>query len=191
MLYNIVLFVHILGMVVMFAAIGILFTAMVSMLHAKERENVLQWSTLAVKLDGLMPLSTLLILAPAVYLVFAGWGWEVAWINVSLAVLVAISLMGPMINLRRLKKIMDAANSETESVLSAALLSKVRDRVLWNSVSIMTMLTVGILFLMVVKLPLLGSLITMGIAVMAGLGLANILLAKVKAEASPDTAVIK
>ncbi|RNF39003.1 hypothetical protein [Planococcus salinus] len=191
MLYNVVLFVHIFGAVVMFMAIGILFTAMISMLHAKGREQIVQWSSLAVKLDGLMPLSTLLILVPAVYLVFAGWGWGIAWINVSLAILVANSIVGPIVNLRRLKVILQAANSETDSVLSTALMGKVRDRVLWSSVSIMTMLTVGILFLMAVKLPLLGSLVTMVIAAAAGLVLANVLLARTKPATSPDTAAIK
>lgn len=189
MLYNIVLFVHILGAVLMFIAMGILFTAMISMLHAKEKDEVHKWSALAVKLDGLMPLSTLLIIAPALYLVFSAWGWGVAWINVSLALFVVMSVMGPMINLRRLKSIMDAASSETGTVPSAALLSKVRDRALWNSVSVMSMLTVGILFLMAVKLPLLGSLETIGFAVIAGFVLANVLLAKFKTADTPNPAM--
>ena len=189
MLYNIVLFVHILGAVLMFIAMGILFTAMISMLHAKEKDEVHKWSALAVKLDGLMPLSTLLIIAPALYLVFSAWGWGVAWINVSLALFVVMSVMGPMINLRRLKSIMDAASSETGTVPSAALLSKVRDRALWNSVSVMSMLTVGILFLMAVKLPLLGSLATIGFAVIAGFVLANVLLAKFKTADTPNPAM--
>ena len=173
----------------MFIAMGILFTAMISMLHAKEKDEVHKWSALAVKLDGLMPLSTLLIIAPALYLVFSAWGWGVAWINVSLALFVVMSVMGPMINLRRLKSIMDAASSETGTVPSAALLSKVRDRALWNSVSVMSMLTVGILFLMAVKLPLLGSLETIGFAVIAGFVLANVLLAKFKTADTPNPAM--
>ncbi|TWT01431.1 hypothetical protein [Planomicrobium sp. CPCC 101079] len=188
MLYNVVLFLHILGAVIMFMAISILATAMLSMLHAKETEKIRLWSNLGVKIDALFPLSTLIILAPALYLVFSAWGWGMAWINVSLAALLANSFLGPVINLRRLKGILSAANAEMNEAPSAELLSKVRDRVLWTSVSIMTMVTVGILFLMAVKLPLLGSLITMLVAVAAGFVLANILLAKVKTAETPDTA---
>jgi uncharacterized membrane protein len=186
MLYNVVLFLHILGAVIMFMAIAILALSMISMLHSKDTENVKRWSGLAVKTDALFPLSTLLILAPALYLVFSAWGWETAWINVSLAALLGNSFLGPVINLRRLKGILAAAEAETDAVLSTALLNKVRDPVLWNSVSIMSMLIIGILFLMAVKLALWGSLITMAIAIITGLALAHFMLAKNKAETSAD-----
>lgn len=84
--------------------------------------------------------------------------------------------MGPAINLRRLKKFLTAANAETESVPSSSLLEKVRDRGLWNSVIIMTMLAVAILFLMTVKLALVGSLIVFGIAIILGFMVTNIVL---------------
>ncbi|WP_175557086.1 hypothetical protein [Planococcus glaciei] len=51
----------------------------------------------------------------------------------------------------------------------------------------MSMLVFGILFLMAVKLPLVGSLITMAIALVAGLVLARFMLAKTKPDTSADT----
>lgn len=187
MLYNVVLFLHILGAVIMFMAISILALSMLSLLHAKETEDVKRWSGLAVKTDALFPLSTLIIIVPALYLVFSTWGWGIAWINVSLAALLGTSFLGPIINLRRLKGILAAAEAETDSVPSSDLVRKVRDPVLWNSVSIMSMLVFGILFLMAVKLPLVGSLITMAIALVAGLVLARFMLAKTKPDTSADT----
>ncbi|MGI2328978.1 DUF2269 family protein [Planococcus sp. YIM B11945] len=188
MLYNVVLFLHILGAVTMFMAMAILTVAMLSMLQAKETIAIRQWSSLAVKTDALFPLSTLIILLPGLYLVFAAWGWGTAWINVSLAVLLVLSFLGPVINLRRLKGILEAAEFETETVPSAELMRKVRDRGLWTSVSTMAMLVVGILFLMAVKLPLIGSLVTMVIAAAAGIMLSNRILAKAKPTEAPDTA---
>lgn len=187
MLYNVVLFLHILGAVIMFMAISILALSMLSLLHAKETEDVKRWSGLAVKTDALFPLSTLIIIVPALYLVFSTWGWGIAWINVSLAALLGTSFLGPIINLRRLKGILAAAEAETDSVPSSDLVRKVRDPVLWNSVSVMAMLVFGILFLMAVKLPLVGSLITMAIALVAGLVLARFMLAKTKPDTSADT----
>ncbi|MGK7379334.1 hypothetical protein ACSFXN_15995 [Planococcus sp. 1R117A] len=187
MLYNVVLFLHILGAVTIFMAISILALSMISMLHAKGTEDIKLWSGVAVKTDALFPLSSLLILLPAFYLVFSAWGWGHAWINVSLVALLGNSFLGPVINLRRLKGILAAANIETDAVPSVGLLNKVRDPVLWNSVSIMFMLVVGILFLMAVKLTLWGSLITMAIAVVAGLALAHFMRAKTKAETTSDT----
>lgn len=187
MLYNVVLFLHILGAVIMFMAISILALSMISLLHAKETEDVKRWSGLAVKTDALFPLSTLIIIVPALYLVFSTWGWGIAWINVSLAALLGTSFLGPVINLRRLKGILAAAEAEADSVPSSDLVRKVRDPVLWNSVSVMAMLVFGILFLMAVKLPLVGSLITMAIALVAGLVLARFMLAKTKPDTSADT----
>ncbi|MFD1863028.1 DUF2269 family protein [Planococcus chinensis] len=187
MLYNVVLFLHILGAVIMFMAIAVLALSMLSMLHSKDTEDVKRWSGIAVKIDALFPLSTLLILVPALYLVFSEWGWGASWINVSLVALLGNSFLGPVINLRRLKGILAAAEAETDTVPSSGLMNKVRDRVLWNSVSIMTMLIVGILFLMAVKLALVGSLITMALAVAAGFALSNFILAKTRQETSTDT----
>lgn len=52
MIYNVMLFFHILGTVVMFVAVGITLTAMFGMLHAKKPEALCDWSSLAVKMDG-------------------------------------------------------------------------------------------------------------------------------------------
>ncbi|GKW47345.1 DUF2269 family protein [Planococcus sp. NCCP-2050] len=186
MLYNIVLFLHIAGAVIMFMAIAILALSMLSMLQSKDTENVKRWSGLAVKTDVLFPMSTLLIIVPALYLVFSTWGWGTAWINVSLAALLGASFLGPVINLRRLKGILAAAEAETDMVPSISLMNKIRDRVLWNSVSIMAMLAVGILFLMAVKLALFGSLITMVLAVAIGFGLAQFVLNKTRPETTAD-----
>lgn len=187
MLYNIVLFLHILGAVLMFMAIAVLALAMLSMLHSKTTENVKRWSGLAVKTDVLFPMSTLLILVPAFYLVISTWGWGTAWINVSLAALLGASFLGPVINLRRLKGILAAAEAETDAVPSIGLMNKVRDRTLWNSVSVMALMAFGILFLMAVKFALFGSLITMVLAVATGFGLAQFILGKTRPETSADT----
>ncbi len=187
MLYNVVLFFHVVGAVIIFMAIAILALSMLSMISSKDTESIKRWSGIAVKIDALFPLSTLLILVPAIYLVFADWGWTTAWINVSLVVLVGNSILGPMINLRRLKKVLTATEAETDNVASGELMNKVRDRILWSSVSSMSMLTVGIVFLMTVKPALLGSLMTMAIAIAVGVGLAHLILAKTKPATVTDT----
>ena len=176
MLYNVMLFFHILGTVIMFVAVGITLTAMIAMLHAKKTETLRDWSSLAVKMDGLLPASVIVIILPALYLVFSTWGWNIAWINISLAALVVMSIMGPAINLRRLKVVLTAANTETEISPSSNLLKKVQDRTLWNSVIIMTMLAIAIVFLMTVKLALVGSLIVLAIAIIFGFIVSNIIL---------------
>ncbi|WML60430.1 hypothetical protein [Neobacillus sp. PS2-9] len=178
MLYNIVLFIHILGAVIMFVAVAFTLLAMISMLYSTKTEGLRNWAALAVKLDGLLPFSVILILVPGLYLVFTSWGWGNSWVDISLALLLIMTVMGPIINLRRLKSILNGAIDETEVVPSAGLLEKVRDRILWNSVLIMTMLTISILFLMTVKLSMSGSIITIVIAIILGLLAANSLISR-------------
>lgn len=178
LLYNIVLFIHILGAVIMFVAVAFTLLAMISMLYSTKTEGLRNWAALAVKLDGLLPFSVILILVPGLYLVFTSWGWGNSWVDISLALLLIMTLMGPIINLRRLKSILNGAIDETEVVPSAGLLEKVRDRILWNSVLIMTMLTISILFLMTVKLSMSGSIITIVIAIILGLLAANSLISR-------------
>jgi hypothetical protein len=175
-LYKIVLFLHIFGVVLMFAAVGITISTMLAMLLSKETKTLRIWSAWAVKMDGLLPVSVIFVLLPGLYLVFSTWGWKIAWVNTSLITLLAMTFAGPIINLRRLKAILNLANSESQPTPSSELLAKVRDRVLWNTVSIMCMLLVGIIYLMTVKPGMSGSFVTLGISIILGLIVANILL---------------
>ena len=168
MLYSIMLFLHIMGTVLMFIAVGLTITAMIAMLYSKKTETLRIWASLAVKMDGLLPFSVIIIFSPALYLVITTWGWHVAWINVSLAALIVMTFMGPSINLRRLKAILKAAQVETASTPSANLINIVQDRLLWISVITMTALAVAIVFLMTVKLEFIGSLVTFAIAILLG-----------------------
>jgi hypothetical protein len=184
LLYNFVLFLHIFGAIIMFVAVGITLLAMISMLHSRKTEELRNWSALAVKLDGLLPFSVILILVPGLYLVFSTWGWGNSWVDFSLGTLIIMTFMGPIINLSRLKAILNAANAETNDIPSAFLLKKVNDRVLWNSVLIMTMLAVAIVFLMTLKLTMDGSIITLVAAIVIGFIVANILLSRVSPAAA-------
>lgn len=176
MLYNLVLFLHVLGVVIMFVAVGITLTAMMGMLQAKKVDDLKVWSSLAVKVDGLLPLSVIFILVPGLYLVISTWGWKTAWVNLSLVMLIVMTFMGPAINLRKLKGIAEAINSETDSIPSIDLQGKVRNKVLWTSVLIMTMLTIAILFLMVVKPAVNGAFLTIIVAILLGVITAGLIL---------------
>ncbi|MGD6802174.1 hypothetical protein ACQCVK_17390 [Rossellomorea vietnamensis] len=65
MLYNLLLFLHIFDTVIVFVAVGITLTAMISMLNAKNNESLREWASLAVKLDWLLPFSVILYCSPA------------------------------------------------------------------------------------------------------------------------------
>ena len=58
MLYSIMLFLHIIGTVIMFIAVGLTITGM---LYSKKTETLRVWASLAVKADGLLPFSVIII----------------------------------------------------------------------------------------------------------------------------------
>ncbi|MEK3990395.1 MULTISPECIES: hypothetical protein [Robertmurraya] len=178
MLYNLMLFFHIFGTLLMFMGVAIALTALLSILYAKDTQSIRTWAKVAVKSDGLIPISVIFILFPGLYLVFSTWGWGTGWIDLCLATLIAMTIMGPVINLPRLKAILEAANNETNSSPSTALLQTIHNRTLWNSFMIMTMLGFGIVFLMTMKLAMVGSLVTLLISVVLGYVLATIILGK-------------
>jgi hypothetical protein len=119
--------------------------------------------------------------------VFSTWGWGTGWIDFCLATLIAMTIMGPVINLPRLKAILEGANNETNSSPSTALLQTIHNRTLWNSFMIMTMLGFGIVFLMTMKLAMVGSLVTLLISVVLGYVLATIILGKASANSKIKT----
>lgn len=187
MLNNLMLFFHIFGTLLMFMGVAIALTALLSILYAKDTQSIRTWAKVAVKSDGLIPISVIFILFPGLYLVFSTWGWGTGWIDLCLATLIAMTIMGPVINLPRLKAILEAANNETNSSPSTALLQTIHNRTLWNSFMIMTMLGFGIVFLMTMKLAMVGSLVTLLISVVLGYVLATIILGKASSNSKVDT----
>lgn len=175
-MYQTMLFLHILGVLFMFAAVGITITGMFGMLHSQDNKTLKIWASLSVKMDEFLPFSVILILLPSLYLVFSTWGWNIAWVNVSLGALILMSLAGPIINLRRFKGILQIVNAETSEIPSPNLLAKVRDQVLWNSISIMTMEVLGIIYLMTIKPPLIESIVTIIICFVLGILFSKIAL---------------
>lgn len=167
-MYQTMLFLHILGVLFMFAAVAVILTGMFGMLHSKDNKVLKIWATLSVKMDEFLPFSVILILLPGLYLVFSTWGWNITCVDVSQGALLLMTLAGPIINLRRFKSILQTVNAETGEVPSSDLLVKVRDQVLWNTVSIMTMEVLGIIYLMTIKPSLIESLVTIVICIVLG-----------------------
>jgi hypothetical protein len=168
-LYYIALFIHVIASMAMFTAIGVVMVNVSLMRRAQTVEQLHDKAMQAHGADQLMPAILLLVLIPALYMVFASWGWKTAWINTALISLVLISPLGPAINARRLKAIYQAAKDAPAGPLSAALLKQINDQVLWASCCIFTGVLVGIVFLMTVKPGLIGSIATIVVTLVLGI----------------------
>lgn len=165
--YSIALFLHIVGALVYFIALGLEQASLISMRRATLVEQVREWLNVYRWLPRLGPLSLILILLSGFYMMISALGWT-AWIIGTLVALVLIGVIGGVIGGPRLGAIQKMAARETGPV-SASLSQRLNDPLLSISMRIRTAIALGIVFLMVVKPDQTGTLITLVIAIVVGL----------------------
>jgi hypothetical protein len=174
-MYNTFFVFHFFGAICVFSAAAITFLNMVGMAFTTETRGMWNCSYWAMKMAQFWLFSIILILVSSIYLVFSRWGWKFPWIDVSLVMLILMMALSPII-IRRLKEVHQAIDSETENIASLKSMEKVRDRFLWNSVTIMSLEVAGIIHLMIEKMGTLGSILTFFIMLILGFLLSKVVL---------------
>jgi hypothetical protein len=147
--YQVVLFVHILGVLGLFMALAVELASMLGARRAHTIEAVRVWSSARGPLAIMFPVTSLLILCAGLAMTLDVWGWGHAWIDLSLALLILLSVMGARVNGTHAKRI-----AERAAALGA----------------------LGIVFLMVEKPGWLGSVVTLVIGLLVGVILAQVLV---------------
>lgn len=174
MAYNVALFLHIVGVLALFAAFGVLLAGMVGMLRASTVERARAGAGLAHGIGPVFPIPNALILLAGLYMAATEWGWTTPWIDVSLVGLLVMALLGRFVIGSRIEAAYEAALAAPEGPIPDALHRRRADLGLWTTVLTFVSVVVGIVFLMVVKPGLAGVLATIGIAVVIGLAAAII-----------------
>ncbi len=167
--YTIILFLHIVGALGLFASLGLEWASLAYARRASSAEGAREWLSLRSWVRRLGPGSLALLLLSGLYMMATSWG-GVAWIIVALGALVLIAIIGGVLTGTRQGPIERAAAAERGGV-SPALRQQLNDPLLWVSIELRTAIAMGIVFLMTVKPDGVGSLLTIGIAVVAGLAL--------------------
>jgi peptidoglycan biosynthesis protein MviN/MurJ (putative lipid II flippase) len=165
--YSVALFLHIVGALGLFVALGLEWTSLLYLRRAATADQAREWLKLFTSLRRLYPISWLAILIPGFYMTATVWGGT-AWIIIALAAVVLIAVLGAALGGRQMAPIGQAVAGES-GPLSATLRNRLDNPLLWASLRIRTAIALGVVFLMTVKPDLLGALITMGVAVFLGL----------------------
>ena len=165
--YSIALFLHILGALGFFVALGLEWTSLRRMRGATTFEQVREWMGIANGAQRVGMPSMLLILISGFYMMATAWG-GVAWIIVALGTLVLLVALGLALTGPRMAAIGRAVTGEHGPV-SVTLHSLLHDPILWISMQTRAALALGIVFLMTVKPELGGALLTTGVAIVIGL----------------------
>jgi len=168
-MYQIVLFIHIVGVICLMGGHTLLHVGLARMRHAQTVEQVREWTAILAGLDKFMPPFTLAILLPGIYMAWTTWGWTTAWIDTSLALFLLMMILGPVLLGRRFAALNREVKATASGMIPESLAAQIRDRALWTIENTFTCLLLAILFLMTIKPNLTGTVIVLSIGLVAGL----------------------
>jgi len=168
--YSLALFAHIVGVLGLFIAIGLVWISMLWLQRAQTMAQVRERIALASLQERLFPAASVLILLAGIYMTVNTWGWKTPWIDVSLAALVVMGALGGAVINRRLKAIRIASSTAEAPAgsIPAELRRQITDPVLWTAVQTNGFTGLGAVFLMTTKPDLGGSLITLVVSLVLG-----------------------
>ena len=168
-MYQIALFLHILGVLCLMGGHTLIHASLEVMRRTQQVERVRDWIAIAAGLDRFMPLFTLAVLLPGVYMAWTAWGWATPWIDVSLALFLVMMILGPVLLGRRFAALNTLVKATPPGTIPAPVATRMRDRALWTIENTFTSLLLAILLLMTVKPNLAGTVIVVSIGLVAGL----------------------
>ena len=165
-LYSVALFLHIVGALGLFAALGLEWTSMRQLRRATTAEQAHEWLNALGLVRRMGPASLAAIFLSGLYMVATAWG-IVAWIAVALGAMLLLPPLGAFNGLRLAA--IGRAMAAQPGPLSADVRQRLRDPLLWTSVQTRAAIVLGIVFLMTVKPDLNGALLMVATAVVLGL----------------------
>jgi hypothetical protein len=164
--YSIALFLHLIGVLTLFAGIGLEQTGLRQLRNAPSLAQVREWMLLLRRLRRLDGPAALIILVSGGYLAQHGAGHH-AWVAAGIVGMVMMAVLGAVVGRPRFLAIAKALPA-TEGPVSAALRARIEDPVLRASAATRVALGLGIVFVMVVKPSAVGTVIVFVIALLMG-----------------------
>lgn len=173
MAYTIALYLHILGVVGLFAGYGILYASLAGMRRARNVEALRLWAEAAGRvMRGIFPVTGLTILIAGLYMGATGWQGRWQWIAVALVAFVGLAVAASVIFARYFAGIGRLLPGlAPESAPPAELVALARGPRAWVAIHGAIGLLVGIISLMVTKPDVVVSLVAVVIGLAAGVAI--------------------
>jgi hypothetical protein len=166
-IYAIALFLHIVGALGFFVALGLEWTGLRQIQRAMTREQVREWMGILKSVRKVGFVSMLTTVITGFYMMLAVWG-SVAWITVTLVSLLLVIALSLALTGPRMAAVGRALTTE-KGALSNTFHSLANHPLLWISIQTRVAIALGIVFLKIAKPDLGGSLLTIGVAIVLGL----------------------
>jgi len=178
--YSIALFLHIVGALGFFVALGLEWTGLWQIRGATAPQQVRGWMMIlkSVRKVGFIFMLTTVI--TGIYLMVTVWGGE-PWIIATVGSLVLVIALAQVVTAPRMMAIGRALATEKVPP-SQTFYSLANHPFLWISIQTRVAIALGIIFLKIAKPDLGGSLITIGVAIVLGLASALPVLRHEKAQ---------
>ncbi len=165
--YSIALFLHIVGAVGIFVALGLEWTGLRQIRSATSPEPVRGWMRILGSQRGFGFVSMFMTVITGIYMMLRVWG-SAAWVIVTLGSLVLVMALAMVLSAPRMAAIGRALAME-KAPLSMTFRSLANQPALWISIQTRVGIALGIVFLKIFKPNLAGSLLVIGIAILLGL----------------------
>ena len=161
--HSIVLYVHIVGALGLFVALGLEWTALARLRGAATAEEARGALGALAPTRVIGPLSLAAILVAGLYLTATSVGWNVS----SLAAMVVIAALGAAANASRMPAL-GRSIGPLRGPLDVALRARLRDPLLWSSIQVRVAIALGIVLLMTAKPDVVGAIVTLVAFAVAG-----------------------
>lgn len=169
-LYDVLLFLHIVGVVLLFAAVTIETLAGARMRGADRSEDVASWARFTERATGpLHGVSTALLAIPGLWMAGLHDLWAAAWVQIGIGVLVVAAAVGIAYSSTHVKRIGEAAEAAGPGPVGPELRAMAGDPTLWLVHHALAGLGVGAIYIMVLKPAMVGSIVSVVVAGLLGL----------------------
>ena len=167
--YRLALFVHIVGMIGFFMALGVWLYGLVAIRRARHAQQVRLICQAIFATDAVAVIGILLLAIAGLYMAITTWGVATGWVLVAIVSFALLAPIGPLVVERRLHTIASLAAAAPDGPLSAQIQRRIADPVMGAGVAMMIAWLLGIVFLMTTKPLLNGAIVVMLLAAFLGI----------------------
>jgi hypothetical protein len=190
-MYEVVLFVHLLTIGAAFLAMGMMLYGLLQLRSAVTTAQASHALVTSAKVEKIMPVATILLLATGGYMTQDRWTWTTPWVDVSIAGLLLVTAIGAGALGGRQRALHSALDKTNGTTLDATLAARLQDPFLLSGSGLNIGLVAGVMYVMVTKPSLaiaIAAVIIGGITVAAAF---SVLTQSSKTQASYDAATEK
>lgn len=171
-LYTLALFVHLVGVIGVFAGIATWLFGAVLLVRADRVEQVRMIAGAMGAVGNVVVASILVLAAGGFYMGITTWGIQAVWLDVATLAFALLAPIGALVIDPRVKAMLRLARQEPDGPLSGKLAAHTHSGFLLASLLVYLAYLLGIVFLMATKPALTAAILTMVVAVAVGLLLA-------------------